>query len=343
MIERKMIRKWWRTVLFPCLLLILYANGSGAASAAKAQHTPLAKMPDPIIDLGKVEEGDVLTACFVIHNAGKGGLHINNVKTACDCTRADYPQDIAPGGQGEICLIINTLGYQGVSRFKAAVYCNDLSNPVIPLRAQARIAPMVTVIPDRVFFKAMAGGELRQEIRIETKGTRPLDVKLTSHDLGEKIAVELLPVTAGKQYRLTVRNRVPAAGSYRGRILLSSNHPGREQIVMPVFAHLTPTVAVYPSGSLVLDMGKCPECRAKGLYKGHLIVRAHDQKPLRIVSVGPEQPGLSWAIKTMIPDEAYRLDVRYSADADALPPPPAMEIGINRDDGEVLVVPLGLK
>ncbi|BBO86516.1 hypothetical protein DSCO28_70820 [Desulfosarcina ovata subsp. sediminis] len=329
-------------VFFSCLLLGLSANGPGVANATDVQYPPIAEVPNAVIDLGKVEEGDVLTACFVLHNAGKGALHIHNVKTACDCTNADYPPDIAPDGRGEICLSINTLGFHGLSKFKAAVYCNDPSRPVIPLQARAQIAPMVTLTPERVFFKAMAGSELRQEIRMETKGPRPLNVRLESHDLGEKIAVDLVPITAGRQYRLTVRNRILTAGSYRGRIFLSSDHPGRERIVVPVFATLTPTVAVYPS-RLVLDTGRCPACRAKGLYKGHLIIRAHDRKLLRILSVGPEQPGLTWTIKTMLPDEAFRLDIRYSSAADAPPPPSKMEIGINRTDREALVVPLSLK
>ena len=326
---------------FLCLTLILPVSGPFAAAEAADKHHPLAKVPNTVIDLGKVEEGDVLAACFVLHNAGEGALHIRNVKTACDCTRAKYQRDIAPGGRGEVCLSIETLGFHGASKFKAAVYCNDPSHPVIPLQPRAQIAPMVTLTRQRVFFKAMAGSDLMQEIRMETKGPRPLNAKLESHDLGEKIAVDFVPITAGKQYRLTVHNRVLTAGSYRGRIFLSSDHPGRERIVVPVFAHLTPPVAVYPS-RLVLDAGKCPACRAKGLYRGHLIVRANDQKPLRILSVGPEQPGLTWGVKTMIPDTVYRLDVRYSS-VDAPQPPPEIKIGIDRMDREALVIPLSLK
>ena len=341
MTECRMIRNWWMAVLSLCLQLVLSTNGPVAVNAADVQPSPLAKVPNTVIDLGKVEEGDVLTACFVLHNTGNGALRIHNVKTACDCTRADYPQTISPGGRGEICLSIDTLGFHGLRKFKIAVYCNDPSRPVIPLQARARIVPMVTLTPERIFLKAMAGSDLMQEIRMETKGQRPLNVKLESHNLGEKIAVDFVPIIAGKQYRLTVRNRILTAGSYRGRIFLSSDHPGRERIVVPVFAHLTPPVAVYPS-RLVLDTSRCPACRAKGLYKGHLIVRAHDQKPLKILSVGPKQPGLTWVIKTMIPDAAYRLDIRYSS-ADAPPPPPEIKIGIDHTDQEALVVPLSLK
>ena len=335
------IRSWLMAVFAFCLQLILAVCGPIAASAEEDKRSPLIEVPNAVVDLGKVEEGEVLTTCFGIYNVGEETLQIHNVKTACDCTRANYPRDITPGGRGEICLSIDTLGFNGLSKFKIAVYCSDPSRSVIPLHARAQISPMVTLIPERFFFKAMAGSELQQEVRVETKGPHPLNISLESHDLGDKITVDLVPTAAGKKYRLTVRNRILTAGSYRGRILLSSDHPGRKRIVVPVFAHLTPPVAVYPS-RMVLDTKGCHVCRAKGLYKGHLLVRSHDRKPLRILFVRPEQPGLTWDIKTMIPDAAYRLDVRYSS-ADAPPPPSEIIIGIDRTDREALVVPLSLK
>lgn len=322
------------------MLFVLSVHGSGVTSTAGDQPFPVAEVSDTVIDLGRVEEGDSLTGCFSFKNVGKEALHIHKVKTACACTHVDYPQDIAPGGQGKICLSIDTLGFYGLRTFKAAAYCNDPSHPVIPLQVRAKIAPMVTVTPERIFFRAMVGSDLVQDICMDTKGPLPFNVQLESHDLGEKIAVEFVPVTAGKHYRLRVYNRLMTAGSYRGRIVFSSDHPGRERIVVPVFVHLTPPVAVYPS-RLILDMNNCPACRVKGLYKGHLIVRAHDQKPLQILSVQPEQPGLTWGIKTMIPDVAFRLDVQYSS-ADALAPPPTMEIGINRTAQKALIVPLSV-
>jgi hypothetical protein len=326
-----------------CLPLILAVSGLNPANAAdEKNHAPHAKVPNTVVDLGKAEEGDVLAACFAIHNDGKGMLRVREVKSGCDCTHVKHPQTIAPDAQAEVCLSIDTLGIHGRHKFKTAVYCNDPSRPVIVLQVLAQIAPMVTLTPDRVFFKAMAGSDFVQEVRIATKGQRPLNVKLDSHDLGKKIAVDLEPVVAGKQYRLAVKNRILTAGSYRGRIFLRSDHPGRDRIVVPVFAHLTPPVGVYPF-RLILDTDRCPACRAKSLRKGELIVRAHDRKPLQILSVGPEQPGLTWTITTLIPDEAYRLDVRYASTSGAPLPPPEMKIKINRTDQEALVVPLGLK
>jgi hypothetical protein len=325
-------------VIFYCLPFILSANGLNTASAADDDLSPLAGVPRTVADLGKEEEGDALTACFAIHNNGKGMLCIREVKSGCDCTRVKHPQTIAPGSRAEVCLNIDTLGMHGRHKFKTAVYCNDPARPVIVLQVRAQIAPMVTLTPDRIFFKAMAGSDLKQMVRIATKGERPLNVKLESHNLGEKIAVDLVPIAAGKQYRLTVQNSVSASGSYRGRILLRSDHPGRERIVVPVFAHLTPPVAVYPS-RLVLDTGKCHTCRALGRYKGTLVVRAYDKETLRILGVAPERMGLTCEIEPLIAGRAYRLNMAYDAGSGA-PLPEHLVLKTNRSD--LIKIPLYL-
>ena len=333
-------RKGLRQAAFAGLLIVLQAAALCTADEMERSNPPRLEIGTTVIDLGKVQEGEVLAACFDLRNTGKGPLRILRVQSGCSCTRVDHPAEVASGGQGEICLSIDTFGIHGARKFKVGVYSNDPSRPAVTLQARARIAPLVTLTPDRVFLKDAAGQALRQEIYIETQAKEPLQLQIVSHDLGNKVAVHLQPVVEGKRYRLSVENRVNVAGSYRGRIHLQSDHPGREHIVVPVFVCLTPPVAVYPP-RLVLDTGRCPACRAAGRFSGTLIVRAHDQKPLQIIAIGPEQAGLSWTIQTLIPDEAYRVAIDYSA-ANGPSPPPEMKIQVNRVDYGPLVVPVQL-
>lgn len=339
--QRGMDSGRWMAVFSFCLTLFWSVNGLTAASAATDNCAPLAKVQKTVLDLGKAEEGDMLRACFPIHNDGNAELRIHKVKSRCGCTRVDYPQAIAPAKRAQICLNIDTLGSHGRRTFKTTIHCNDPSRKVFSLHVRAQIAPMVTLTPDRVFFRGLSGGDFQQDIRIGTKGKSPLKVQLDSHTLGEKITVNIEPVVAGKAYRFTVQNRLSAAGTYRGRIILRSNHPGRERIVVPVFAHLTPPVAVYPS-RLVLDTGRCPACRAKGRYKGKLIVRAHDQKPLRIRAVSPEMEGFTCEVKSMLPERAYRLQFACTLKKERSLPP-KVTIETDRDDVGVISVPVVLK
>lgn len=327
-----------RTLLLFCLPIAMYMAAPVAGGSAIDGDAPRLEMPATLVDLVMVQEGQVLKACFKMHNTGNQTLLIHEVKSSCGCTRVDHPRELAPSGRAELCLAIDTFGIHGMHKFKTAVSCNDPERPAITVQVRARIAPMVTLSPDQVFFRDAAGKDLSRDILIETKGERPLNVQLEGHNLGEKVSVALTPIAAGRQFRLSVRNLVREPGSYRGRIMLTSDHPGRERMVVPVFAWLNPPVAVYPA-RLVLDKGRHP---AAGRFSGTLVVRAHDQKPLRILSVGPEQAGLSWTVETLIPDQAYRLEIAYPA-ANGPSPPPEMVIKTDRVDCGPLVVPLQLR
>jgi len=331
------LRRW--LALFFCLLISLSVVVSHAVGKLDDKQSPLAEVPDTIVDLGKIQEGDLLTACFDLHNAGKEVLLVHKVKSGCGCTRVDYPQEIAPTTWAEVCLTIDTLGTYGKRKFKAAIYCNDPARSVIVLKARAQIIPMVTLTPDRVFFRDMVGRDLLQEIRIETSGQRPMTLQLASYDLENKISVVLESLAEGKCYRLSVKNHVSTPGSYRGRIFLRSDHPGRERIVIPVFAHLTPPVAVYPS-QLVLDTGRCPACRASGRFSGTLVVRAHDHESLQILSVEPNPKGLNFEIEPLISDCAYRLSITYD---DGIGSSLQGPLVINTNRSDPIEVPLHVK
>ncbi len=325
-------------------LFLFTANGAGAAATDSGDtdgHAPRWEMAHSRIDLGKVQEGDTLSACFDFRNTGNAPLHIHKVKSGCGCTHVDYPRTLLAGGEATICLSIQSLGSHGRRAFKTAIHSNDPSRPVVLLEAVADIAPLVSLTPDRIFLRGPAGGdELGQTIDIVTRGQAPLTIGIDHHDLGENIGATLTTVEEKRRYRLEIKNRQAGSCSYRGRLLLRTNYPGREKIVVPVFVHLTAPVAAYPS-KLTLDMGKCPACRAGRIYSGSLIIRAHDDRPLDIRSIGPGHAGLTHRLETLVPERAYRVIVRYTAN-DAPPLPAELKIETNRDDRALLLVPLRL-
>ncbi|WP_306303937.1 DUF1573 domain-containing protein [Desulfosarcina cetonica] len=308
--SHRTIRRFWLTVCFlllsgpnPILPCVLYAGDD--------HHAPRVELAESRVDLGTVLEGETLNACFAIGNSGGKPLHIHKVKPGCSCTRVDYPLEIPVAGMKDVCLTIGTSGVHGKRTFKAALNCDDPARPVILLQVSARIQPLVSLTPDRVFFNGFAGQNLKQEILIETRSKKPFSVHIESHDLGDNVAVGLTPVVESKRYRLTVENRRKSLGSYRGRIHLRSDHLGREHIVVPVFAHLIAPVEAYPS-QLTLKTGRCPACRGSGRFKGTLIIRANDGKSLEVLFVGPDRTDLNCRIDPLLSGQAYRLHVTTS-------------------------------
>ena len=119
--------------------------------------------------------------------------------------------------------------------------------------------------------------------------------------------------------------------------MLRTNYPGRERIVVPVFVHLPPLVAVYPR-RLTLSTARCPRWRSKGLYCGELIVRAHDQAPLHILSLGPARKGLDLTSQPLIDGQVYRVTLRCPAGNG--PAPEYLEIRTDRAGYDVIRVPV---
>jgi len=308
---------------------------------ASREKPPRLETGSTRIDLKAAREGEILSACFELKNGGEQPLKIRKVKSGCRCTHADYPEKLLSGEKAELCLTIDTLGVHGKRIFKSVVYTSDPARPSVALRVKADIAPMVTITPDRVFFRDAAGKDLEMEIFIETSRDKPLEVHLESHDLEDRISVTLDPVVEGRRYRLWVKNNVTVPGAYRGRVMLKTDHPGRERVAVPVFAHLTAPVAVYPS-RLILGTGRCPACRAGGIYTGEIIVRAHDEKPLRVISAGPDKEGLTCRVESLVAERAYRIGVQYVVQENTSLPD-ELKIITNRDELGTIGVPVRLK
>ncbi len=80
---------------------------------------------DTLIDFGKAREGDTVRMDFFFRNTGEKLLFINDVRSSCGCTIADYPKDpIVPGKGGKITAMFTTLRHPGEHRKLVMVKAN---------------------------------------------------------------------------------------------------------------------------------------------------------------------------------------------------------------------------
>jgi len=93
-----------KTLLILSLLCLMFGI------EANAKKFPVLKFEKTTIDFGELNPDDPQVTCvFKFTNVGKSKLIINQVKTSCGCTTADYTKDpISPGGTGYI-----TVKYDG--------------------------------------------------------------------------------------------------------------------------------------------------------------------------------------------------------------------------------------
>jgi hypothetical protein len=80
---------------------------------------------DSTVDLGRINEGQMVEVVFRFRNTGKKPLVIRGVHPGCGCTVANPPAEpIAPGAEGEIKATFDSKGRPGVNHKSISVDAN---------------------------------------------------------------------------------------------------------------------------------------------------------------------------------------------------------------------------
>ncbi len=90
-------------------------------------------------NFGKVNEGEKLAYVFTFENKGNGNLVIANATTSCGCTVPKFDREpIPPGYEGNLEVVFNTSGYNGMQTKTISVRSNA-SIPVVVLKITAEV------------------------------------------------------------------------------------------------------------------------------------------------------------------------------------------------------------
>lgn len=326
-------------VLFCCLLLCLGPFTVAWAVPPEENFTPRPRLeiPAPVQEIGPVEEGQAMTARFVLTNTGTAALHIREIKPGCTCIRVKGLQQLLPGTRADLEMQVNTTNMSGERVFKVNIASDDPERPVMTVVLKARITPLVTLVPDRFFLRGPAGWPLTGEIDIVSRRPEALQMILEPPSSKEPLQVRLTTITPGRHLRLSLRCTETAAASIRERLVLRTNIPGRELIAVPVLVDLMPPVEMLPS-ILELRRDRCPACASR--FSGSFMVRATNGRPLTLLAIQPEQAGLRYKVETLISQQAYRVSVQWEESAAKAIPPSALTIKVHQDEQQTLSLPL---
>jgi hypothetical protein len=137
-----------RTIILNLVIIAMLAsacgNRSGDGSAdSKQQHesTGTAEMIFSQYEhnFGQVTEGEKIGFVFEFENKGPDDLVIEDVTTSCGCTVPKYDtRPIHPGGTGNLEVVFNTSGYNGIQAKTIKVKSNA-TVPVILLKITAEV------------------------------------------------------------------------------------------------------------------------------------------------------------------------------------------------------------
>jgi hypothetical protein len=185
---------------------------------------------------GEVLEGTIVEHTYRVYNRGNGVLRINNVKTSCGCTVAEFDRAVPPGGEGQIKVKFNTMGRLGKSIKTINVLSSDPDKRNETLTLEASIKPLFNITPASIVTLTGKRGEMKSvEVLISTGIDKPLNLEPEGFTLDEgKISYKLETVEAGKLYRVVFKNNPAIQGNLNGELRLRTNYVEKPRIKIGV-------------------------------------------------------------------------------------------------------------
>jgi hypothetical protein len=182
-----------------------------------------------------VMEGVVVAHEFVLENTGVAPLVIQNIKTGCGCTTADYDKVIPPGESGKINIKANTRGYGGhIFERDIRVDTNDPATPRLILHISGQVDQFAGIEPKSVFLQCKSGDFIESMVTISPNSQYPFHIVRTASDKEIEDKIETALESKESVYALKIMNRLNSPGTYFGNIHLITDNPAKPEITIPV-------------------------------------------------------------------------------------------------------------
>jgi len=286
-----------------------------AASVGSALAAARAVVREPIVDVGRVAQGQKVEHDFVLRNEGDTALTVREVKPACGCTVARYDESIAAGGSGKITAVLDTAAFSGPIAKSVEVFTSDSSNPKITLVIKADIRPQIDVEPGYARFVVVEGVGSESSVQtlwtndgpdLEIRGVRspyPF-VKATYERLDG--STDSGSDGARWEVRLSLdRNRAPV-GPLADYLEVETNHPKLRVLKIPVSGFVRPVVSVTPR---IAELGSR---RLEAPYSTSLEVRNQTDAAISVESVSADIAGVDVELEEVEVGKIYRIVLTLS-------------------------------
>lgn len=306
--------------LLSCLLLGLALLLPAAAPVRAADGPqPVARVQEPIGDLGDVIEGESRQHVFEVQNEGTAPLTINEVRPTCGCMVTSYDETIPAGGVGKITVDFDTTGLEGGISKMLTVFTSDPANPRIELAIKVKVISFLHFNPGLARFMKAQGfepGQVTQlffaedfkDLKIE-KIDSPMEALKVDYRLAteEERRDDAGP---GNQYVLTLTfdyNKAPV-GPLLGDLLVHTNHPKQEVGRMAVSGFVRPRLAVTPNRADFGEVKLEDEPRARFLVQnfspvGITVTSAEMGLAGAEAKVTEVEPGRRYHVEFALPDD----------------------------------------
>jgi len=238
-------------------ITVMVVTLAATAVEMHAADGPKLMVPEKIMDMGRIAQGEVLNVDFAIVNEGDETLEIKAVRPTCGCTVADFDREIAPGKTGYIKAKLDTRDFSGPISKSILIMTNDPQDPTRTLVIKTEVHPYVQVLPRAlVRFNAVQHEPMEQKITVvadeEEKDFKVNAVKSSVPFLLASVrpvpSDQLMAGKSPQQYEITLTMKEnPPVGPVNTVLEIETNHPKAKKVPVKVFGVVRALLHVTPS------------------------------------------------------------------------------------------------
>lgn len=299
-----------KKIIFNVMLgMALTAASFGQEAPTDASTEEVVKGPSIFVEetdynFGTVDNQSSIEHTFVIQNVGDETLEISNARPACGCTVAQITEkSVPPGGTSELTAKLSLRGRKGHQSKAITISSNDPKKPQYRLLLVGDVHQAIEVRPDRLIYGQMAPGK-EITLGIELIGTSEQEYLVTKIETNfETLIAKAEKEEAGKNHNITVTLTAPeTVGPVNGVVRITTDHPQRPTIDVPVAANVVGELVYAPSELVVpANAGENPLTR-------YIVVRKGTLESFEISEVVTPNEGITSKVYPF-GDQGYRVQI----------------------------------
>lgn len=299
--------------LLVCLALIVILAGIAAVRPAFLARAPRIVCDEPVFHFGVTSDARDVEHEFFLRNAGRADLVIRRVEAGCSCTTAQLATNrVAAGESVRLAVRFSTRGRQGPQARRVVVRSNDPARPSCELQLAGDVRPEILVEPAALSLRIPCGEKTAAtSLRLRSPEGKPFRcTKAEAQGPG-------LTVTAGEEltpakHEFTVAATAAGiAGTFKGRVELLTDLPGRPRLEVPVSIIVESFVDVVPREIFLF----CPDSKTRALSPVVALLGRDGRRP-ELAGVVTKATNL--AVEVEAP-QAGSMDTRFRVILTAVP------------------------
>lgn len=160
---------------------------------------------------------------------------------------ASFDKAIPPGQEGKVTLKVFTKNKKGKFRHGATIWSDDPQMPTTKISISGFVKQYLSVEPStRLRLRGYYGDNIKKKVTITSLDEHPLKITDITSDIEDKIDYKLKTIQKNKKYSLEIKTRSGIKDSFRGKVVLKTNHQKKPEIELSVMGKLKNEVKVAP-------------------------------------------------------------------------------------------------